>query len=432
MGQAGGDRMSENPHIYPFKRRQGEAAVLSADILTRAGNAMMSIPWYMFGLALAGFLLARAQVLGGLYPFGPAFLASVAVVHKKQGLVFLLPLLLGVYSTMQGQEAVIYSAIYILLAVIFFLYNVDSRKQWVVVPSLVLAAVAVSKGLVLSLGEFSNYLLLVSIFESIFAGGLSMVFLVVLGAMGRFDISRHFSADEIVCFFVLFVGLISGCAGWQIRGLDVQDMASRFLIMVAAYLGGGGAGAACGALIGIVPSLSAIVAPSSIATYAFSGLLAGVFGPFGRLGSIMGFLLGNLILALYLLDSGQISGSLGASAAAAIIFFLLPQKFYQGLKKSFSAAGLKSAKEEKSERLLRLSVRRMRNAGWIFRDLSRSLEDILKEDEDQDVDNTKVVLNQLCHQLCQDCSLKSVCWEMDYSQTYRGVLRLFAAVEDHG
>ena len=191
-------------------------------------------------MALTGFLLARAEILGGLYPFGPAFLGAIAVTYRRQIMVFILPLLLGVYTVMPVEQLYQYTAIFILLGVIFSLYNVDSKKQWIVVPSMVFAAVLVSKGLVLALGNYNNYLLLVSVFESIFAAGLSLVFMVVLTAVRRFDISRRFSSDETICLFVVLLSVTSGLAGWQIAGLSVQDMFSRFVIMVVAYMGGGG------------------------------------------------------------------------------------------------------------------------------------------------------------------------------------------------
>ena len=70
-----------------------------------------------------------------------------------------------------------------------------------------------------------------------------------------------------------------------------------------------------------MPSLSEMIAPSVIGIYAFSGLLAGAFNGFGRIGVVMGFFLGNLLLALYLLNTQLILSSLTASIAAAVIFF---------------------------------------------------------------------------------------------------------------
>ena len=424
--------MLENPRIYPFSRNEAEQLNMPPFSTVKNDSKAKAVPWEIIIMVLTGFLFARAEILGGLYPFGPAFLGAVAVIYRRQIMIFVIPLILGAYTVLSGEQLYVYAAIFILLAVIFSLYNVDSKKQWFVVPSMVFAAVLVSKGLVLTLGTYNSYLLLISVFESIFAAGLSLVFMVVLTAVHRFDISRRFSLDETICLFVVLLSVICGLSGWQVGGIAIQDIFSRFLIILVAYLGGAGAGAASGAMVGIIPSISAIIAPSSIATYSFSGLLSGVFSSFGRLGSVLGFLLGNLILALYLINSGEISTSLGASVVAAIIFFILPQKGYKKLKSAFGVAGLKSAKEEKSERLLGISLRRLKNAGWIFNDLSNSFSELLQEEEEKEEDKMKIIINHLSGQLCSQCSMKEICWKMDYSHTYRGVIQLFSAVEEKG
>ncbi|MGI5891448.1 MAG: stage II sporulation protein E [Bacillota bacterium] len=427
--------MVENPRIHSISRNEGKAAVISAGKIgskskIRAKSA--NIPWQIIGLAVVGFLLARAEILGGLYPFAPAFLAVIAITYKKQGIYALIPIFIGFLTVMGGQQLFVYTGIIFLLAIIFSLYSFDSRKQWIMGPVLVFAVMLVGKGLFLTLSGFNNYLLLVGVIESSFAAGMTVVFLVIARAMRRLDGRRRFSADEISCFFVVAMGLISGMNGWQVGGLDIQSVFSRFLIMGVAYLGGGGAGAGIGAMIGIVPSLSAIVAPSLVATYAFSGLLSGLFSNFGRLGTVMGFFLGNLILALYLLDVTEISGSLGATAAAAIIFFALPKSFYKKLRFAFSSASIKTAQEEKYEQLMRFSARRLRNASVVFNSLGSSLASMLQEGKKEEDSSSQIIMNHLSRQLCNQCSMRNICWELDYSQTYKGIMKLFAAIEERG
>jgi len=258
------------------------------------------------------------------------------------------------------------------------------------------------------------------------------VLLVVFSALKKLDLNHSFSIEETICLFILLMGVVGGFGEWAVAGISIQDIVSRFFILAVAYLAGGGAGAAAGALIGIVPSLSAIIAPTAIATYSFSGLLGGIFASFGRLGTIMGFFLGNLILALYLYTGEQISASLAATAAAALLFFLMPRPAYLELKRIFSESRVKSAKESKSERMLRLSMRRIRQASWVFEDLSKSLASAAKAENEEIKDGNRLVLNYLSRNLCADCSLKEICWELDYPQTYHGILRLFKTVEERG
>ena len=154
--------------------------------------------------------------------------------------------------------------------------------------------------------------------------------------------------------------------------------------------------------MGIVPSLSEVIAPSVIATYTFSGLLAGIFASFGRIGAAIGFILGNMILALYMLSSSEISSGLLSSAIAAIIFLLIPAKVSKKLGRAFSATGLKSAKEEKNERLLMLAVRKLRNASWLFRDLSKSMDEISTSEPMSEEDSIRASMEQLSHQFCSE------------------------------
>ena len=427
--------MSDTPRVYPFQRG-GEAIAQPSykpKKRKRVRSAFLAARWAsVAALSCCAFLLARAQILGGLHPFGPAFLGAAALVYPKRGAFFLLPVLLGLLTAVEGSIFLVYAAMCCLLTVIFLLYTVDGKKQWFVLPGMVVASVLVSKGLLISLTTFTDYQLLVSIFESLISAGVSLVFLVILSALRRFDVARRFSADETACVFIAAMGLLCGLNGWQVAGVDIQGLCSRLLILVVAFLGGGGSGAAVGAMVGIIPSLSQIIAPSIIATYAFSGLLAGVFGNFGRLGSALGFLLGNLILALYILSAAEITSGLLASSVAALLFLIVPRKAYFKLKRSFAATGLKSTEEEKNQRLLSLAVRKLRNAGWAFRDLAAALHMTPAEAEPQEDSGLKSCLEQLSHQLCSHCSLQDICWEIDYQQTFSGLLLLFDRVKENG
>ena len=426
-------KMPEHPHVYPFKRvtetaiakpragRKRRARVAAAENVAKCSL-----------LAVVFFLMARAQILGGLHPFGPACFAAAAVVWPRRGTLFAIPVLLGLLTVTDGQAMLVYIAVIALLAIVFSLYTLDGRKQWFVMPGMVAAAVMVSKGLYIALAGYTDLQLLLSLFECLIAAGLSLVFLIVLTALRRFDIARRFSADETVCCFVLLIGLICGLSGWSLGIIDIQSMVSRLLIIIIAFLGGGGAGAAAGAMVGIAPSITQMVPPTVIATYAFSGLLSGVFSNFGRIGSAVGFVLGNLILALYMQDPADISAALAASATAGLVFLIIPGKVYKAAARAFTASGIKSAVEEKNERSLRMAIKKMKSSSSAFRSLADSLSSLAGTSKVSEEANVRTAMEQLSHQLCSHCSLRDICWEIDYHETFRGIVSLFESVHDHG
>lgn len=425
--------MSTNPQIHPY-RRQEEEDMLKEE---KVGIPFPGVWGISLGvqqlivLSLMGFLMSRAQLLGGLHPFAPAFLAAVAVSYRRQAISLILPVAVGLYTAMPLADFWVYLAIISVASALFAFYPLDKKKQWYLVPALVFSCIAVIKGCSLAIGGGDSYGLFVTLFEGLFAAGLSVVFLVAFSAWKRLYIQRRFSTDELICCFVLVLGLVAGFGDWTIGGIELRQVASRVVILLAAALGGAGHGAGIGAMMGIVPSLSELVAPSIIGIYAFAGFLAGAFNSFGRTGILMGFILGNLILSIYILPTSEMAGAVITSALAGVIFFAIPRGWIRELKKATTQPNLRSAKEEKSERLLRLSVRRLRNAGDLFQELGKDLL-TLSEKEEPGEDSIHTVLNHLSRQMCSKCSVQEICWRIDYSKTYKGVMDLFQAAEKNG
>ena len=426
------EKMPEHLH-YVFKRA-ADTAVARPRLRNRGKERKLVASQAVSAVLLSAFFLisARAQILGGLHPFAPACFAAAAVVWPRRGVAFAIPVLLGLSTVVTAPDLLVYAAVIAFLGTVLVLYPSEGDKQWIVVPVIVAASVLVCKGLFIALTSFTDYKLLVTLFESLLSAGFSLVYLIVLTASRRFEIARRFSADETTCIFLALIGFICGFFGLQIGTVNVQSAFSRLIIITVAYLGGGGAGAAVGALIGLVPSLSQMVSPFMIATYAFSGLLAGIFGNFGRIGSAAGFILGDLILSLYFLDTGDISSALAASATASLIFLIIPGKAYKVVAKSFTSSGIKSEATEKNERMLRIAQKKLRSSGDAFKELSDALSDLAGKEAVSEDTNVRSAMEQLSHQLCSRCSLRDICWEIDYHDTFRGIVSLFESVRDHG
>ncbi|ATW27015.1 stage II sporulation protein E [Candidatus Formimonas warabiya] len=429
--------MSENPKVHSFRQRvRKKQRTLNWKFKFKwpdlsFGEWREHLPEMLF-FALAGFLLGRAQVLGSLLPFGPAYFAALVCSDRKQVVIQAFPVIAGLLTVVSGQQLFCNIGVIGILAVVFLLYSIDANRQWVAVPALVLTAVIVAKGLTLFLGQASDYLIMSAIFESLFAAGLSLVFLVVIEVIrGRRFLDR-LAADEVVCVFIFILGLIMSLGSWSIGNVEIRSMLSRLLVMLAAFLGGGGAGAGIGALVGVIPSLSEMIAPSVIGMYAFSGLLAGAFNGFGRMGVVMGFFLGNLLLALYLVNTALILSSLTASMAAAVLFFILPKEWLLQAGKLFSYNAAWPIKTHKDDSIRRLTLQKLNNMSKVFEELACTLEQLSGDMEPEEDQHINSVLNKISVRVCQDCTLQKMCWEKDFYQTYRSIMALFTTIETNG
>ncbi|MGI6685095.1 MAG: stage II sporulation protein E [Bacillota bacterium] len=429
--------MSENTQVNIFHQRKRKKPKnlnwhLKFKLPQWSARELSAFLPEMIFFAGIGFLLSRAEVLGSLLPFGPAFFAALACSDKKQAIFQGLPITLGLLTILSGEQLYSNIIVILLLAVIFLCYSVDTERQWVQVPALVLTSIIVVKGIALYFGHASNYLIMSVIFESLFAAGLSLVFLVVLGLIKNRRFLDRLAGDEVVCLFVAIIGLIMGMGTWTVANIEIGSVVSRFLVILAAFLGGGGTGAGIGALVGVVPSLSEMVAPSIIGVYAFSGLLAGAFNGFGRIGVIMGFFLGNLLLALYLLNTQLILSSLTASIAGAVLFLIIPKNWFLKMGKVFNASVGWTGRSRRDESIRQLTLQKLTNMSKVFDEIACTLEQLAGDTDLEENHNINSLLHRISARVCQDCSLYKVCWEKDFYQTYRAIMNLFTIIETNG
>jgi stage II sporulation protein E len=331
-----------------------------------------------------------------------------------------------------GKNAWVYILAVLLSTVLLYLRPRDEKRDWFITPISCGASLIVVRAFALLLGEqISAYNLLVICFEGFFAAGLSLIMLIALGILQEIEDVRSLSADELVCLFVLFLGCICGFGDLSVGGLAVRDVVSRFLVMLAGLWGGAGAGAGVGALMGILPSLDQSVSPALIGLYAFAGLLGGAFKGFARIGVAIGFVLGNVMLGLYIMDVAQIKAHLLATFVAVVLLFLLPEKLLKRGERMFIGVSLKSEEDENNRRRLRFSARRLQSTAMIFRDLALGCRTGGQQEQEQEK-NVEMVLNHLCGQVCSRCSIRNLCWSVDVEETYRGVMGLFGVAEQKG
>ncbi len=451
--------MADKPQVFPFRRAEAETEPqakprarlweqLKKDKEDAEGQELPIWQKEFWGKSIhmpdvgvvdifclvAGILLGKAAVLGGLYPFGIAF-AAAAVVSYCHFAPFLLAAVLVGSLLALGKAAWVYVVATGLAALVLYLRPRDEKRDWFAVPIVCAAALIALRSLeLLLLEQILPYNLLLVCFEGCFAAGLSLVLLIALRILQEIEDVKSLSADELVCLFVLFLGCICGFGEFNIGGLQIRDVVSRLLVLLAGLWGGAGAGAGVGALMGILPSLDQTLPPATIGMYAFAGLLAGAFKGFNRLGVALGFLLGNVMLGIYIMESQQIQNHLLASFVAVGLLFLLPGSLLKRGEKLFAGVSLRSVEDENNKRRLRFSARRLQNVAHFFRDLAngcRAVGAADKRNEEQER-NVEMVLNHLCNQVCNRCSIHNLCWSVDVEDTYRGVMGLFNVAEQKG
>lgn len=107
---------------------------------------------------------------------------------------------------------------------------------------------------------------------------------------------RAFSIEEVIGASLLMSIAVSAFGDLSVFGLSIRDILSIFIVLVLGWKNGVLIGATSGVTIGVTLGIIAQNEPMVVAVYAISGMIAGVLNRFGKIGVIVGFLIGNGIL----------------------------------------------------------------------------------------------------------------------------------------
>lgn len=134
--------------------------------------------------------------------------------------------------------------------------------------------------------------LLVSIsallFYKIFANSLTVI--------KDFEEKKVFSIEEIIgASLILSITLLT-LEPVKIFGFSVKNILSILIVLILGWKHGILVGGASGITIGTVLGIISDGEPIMIASFAISGMIAGIFNKLGKIGVIVGFILGNSIL----------------------------------------------------------------------------------------------------------------------------------------
>ncbi len=374
-----------------------------------------------FGTFLLGFLLAKAVLLGELHPFGISFLAAVCVSHAGLRKAALAGVALGTCFIAGGFLLGAYLAGVLLLY--FVLSHAKTTLHWYTAPSLVVAILLLVRGIGVFLTGNEIYNWIGILFESFFAGILTLVSITGLQACPRVIQGDTLSAEERTSLGLLMLGGLLGIDQAGLLGVGFQSILARLLVLCAALLGGPGGGAAVGVGVGLLPSIQGNLTTGPIAYYALAGLLGGVFNSFRKSGVVIGFTMANLLLSLFFSEQALIMQSLKETGLAIILFAILSFPQERNRPETENAALPKTDR-------LRTVGERLRKTGLIFTEIDKVFS--VSKEKKPEKNELSGLFNKVASQVCEGCSLRRTCWEQDFYKTYRALMEACTKMEKNG
>ena len=107
---------------------------------------------------------------------------------------------------------------------------------------------------------------------------------------------RAFSIEEVMGASLLISIAVSALGNFTIFGFSVKNIISILMVLILGWKNGVLVGTTAGVTIGVTLGIITQNEPIIVAVYALSGMISGLLNRFGKVGVIVGFLIGNGIL----------------------------------------------------------------------------------------------------------------------------------------
>ena len=369
-------------------------------------------------LFLVGFLLGRAVILFNISPFAIAFLATAWAIYQKRMLAMTLFVIIGALTYSVEQAIFISVAITVFYVLGQFL---KERKNIRLLMMFVFLSTVSTRLFLYSLGgEISLYEWLHMFIEGVLGVVLLLIFMQSIPLISLKRYQPALKNEELVCIIILLASILTGFIGWQMYGIQLEHVFSRYIVLTLAFVGGAAIGSTVGVVTGLILSLANVVNIYQMSLLAFSGLLGGLLQEGRKHGVSFGLLVGTFLVGMYG-NAGNIAPMMLETLLAILLFYLTPSHYMKQVAKYIPGTTEYSLEERKYLQKVRdVTAQRVEQFSAVFEALSKSfIQSTEKPNEDDKMNETDYFLSLVTEKTCQNCVLKKKCWQDRFDDTYR-------------
>lgn len=383
-------------------------------------------------ILISAFLLGSSNIAGGLLPFGAAFFAASSGVSGIK-LLTAAAVLFG--AATQGSLELVYvnAACMLLFSVLCMPLKDLSSKLNVKAAGLLFTAMLLPQLILAGLQGFLLYDILKAVFSSFIAFVLYFIFKFSIPIMSGIVKRALLAGEEAISIAITAALVLSGIGTLQLFGFSIRNILFVTILLIFSFKCGAGVGAATGAAIGLITSISSESTPSVTGAFALCGMLAGILGNLGKTGSALGFVMGNMILAAYLNGAAEAMLYLREIIAAVVVFFVIPNRLISMLTSPFTRdTSLSEDKRGYSRRIRDITVEKLEKFSRAFMELSKTFGEIAETKMSAGRQDINVLFDRVADRICSDCSLCMHCWERNFYDTYQVMFKIVENLESKG
>jgi len=396
------------------------------------GQAEKEQPLYMnlliyAALTLVAVLIPRATVYGGLAPFG---VAIAACAGGGASFAVYAAAIVGYFMSAQALMPLRYvTAIAVVAGVRWVFGGVTKVTDHILfVPFLSAGATLITGVAMNMLSGFQLGILISEICEALLAGGAAYFFHYAIRTLqGRGD-PRSLTLAEQSSVVISLAVLLMAVNAVEISGISVGRIVTVLLILLASKAGGQQGGMLVGVVLGSASALGSPAHAYLTASYAFGGLLAGLFSRYGRLVSAVVFLLVDTLVLLSTGEQDSLVIGMYEVLASAGLFLIMPR----AVERAANAVFARSQSLPAVEGLRRTVDMRLTYASQTMRDIAQTVDAVSQKLTAMNAPTLKEVYADVCEGLCNSCRRRDVCWKEQFADSMSAFRHMGQVLRERG
>lgn len=405
-------------------KKRGIIFIFQKYLYSKQSRKILSKLFYF----ISGLVSSRACIFGGYYPFGVALTAAV----PYENIVFAaIGSLLGcVFPTAVNNEIRYIASILAVVALKWALNDFKALKESIFFAPFIAAAPIFSTGIAMSFLVTGNNKteIIITIIETLMALASSFFFSSTFFILYSNREAQALNLQQTACTCISICILLLGLSGIFIGPVSLGRILAVFAILFCAKYGRAAGGAIAGSAIGVILSFAGYNVSYLAGSYAFGGLMSGIFSKFGKLATTVVFIMANAIVILQSSEPSAAISCLYEVAIATILFMLLPKEIGDSFGKIFDPSLLNSDIKGLKETV----VMRLNFASDTLSDVSSCVEKIACKLKKLYITDMDGVYKESTQNICKHCSQKLNCWEKNFEKTQDAMNNATLKLKDKG
>ena len=368
--------------------------------------------------------------MGGLTPFGIAYYGVISNYKVNKKITFV-SIALGILSIGFGvvQIKTILAMLVYLLISSLMPYSKSNIKN----AARVSLSIFTLGTVIIFFNGFLLYDFILNVFESFLGGLLVLIFKNALEFFNYEDEIKTITNEQTISITILATLVITGLSNITVWNFEIRNVLTIAIILIFAFRSGVGIGAAIGIVSGLIISITTPMTPLLIGVYGFCGLMAGIFKDLGKIGAILGFLLANSIITIYMNGSTEILINIFDILGAAIIVFAIPSRIINQMNNYFIKPSLEHVeKKDRNNKIRDITIEKLHEIAESFQTVASTFDEIEEKNINVNRNDISTLFDEVADRVCKECSLNTICWHKDFYNTYQAMSNMLESMEQKG